>query len=227
MKRSELNQIIEDGIEFLEACNFHLPPFAFWSPEKWAQKGPRCDQIRTRALGWDVTDFGKGQFEKLGLLLFTLRNGEPKDPYKTKPYCEKIMILREGQRCPTHFHWQKVEDIINRAGGKLVIRLLDSDQNEQPRMSEPVKVSVDAVITEVPAGGVVSLEPGQSICLSRGLYHEFWAEGGAVLAGEVSSVNDDSADNRFLEPMPRFPEIEEDEPARHYLCGEYPPAKEG
>jgi len=60
--------------------------------------------------------------------------------------------------------------------------------------------------------------------LSQGVYHTFYAEDGKgkVLMGEVSQVNDDKTDNRFLEPIGRFPEIDEDEEALHYLCFEYP-----
>lgn len=57
-----------------------------------------------------------------------------------------------------------------------------------------------------------------------GLYHEFCAEGGTVLIGEVSAVNDDTTDNRFTEEVGRFPEIEGDQPPLYYLCNEYPPA---
>jgi len=53
------------------------------------------------------------------------------------------------------------------------------------------------------------------------LYHRFWADGGRVLAGEVSLVNDDQADNRFYEPNGRFPTIEEDEPPLYLLCSDY------
>ena len=45
-----------------------------------------------------------------------------------------------------------------------------------------------------------------------------------MLVGEVSSVNDDNADNRFLHTLPRFPSIDEDEPPLRLLCTEYPPA---
>jgi hypothetical protein len=43
------------------------------------------------------------------------------------------------------------------------------------------------------------------------------------LAGEVSSVNDDNIDNRFLEPVSRFPDIEEGAEPYSLLCSEYPP----
>jgi D-lyxose ketol-isomerase len=42
-----------------------------------------------------------------------------------------------------------------------------------------------------------------------------------VLAGEVSGVNDDLADNRFLEPSERYPGIEEDVPGRYLLVSEF------
>ena len=45
-----------------------------------------------------------------------------------------------------------------------------------------------------------------------------------MLVGEVSSCNDDVADNRFFEPIGRFPAVEEDEPPYRLLCTEYPPA---
>ena len=37
--------------------------------------------------------------------------------------------------------------------------------------------------------------------------------------------NDDENDNRFYEPIGRFPTIEEDEPAYRLLCNEYPKAE--
>jgi hypothetical protein len=223
MKRSRTNAAIREAIEFLEECRFRLPPFAFWTPADWRGKGHECDEIRDNMLGWDITDFGLGDYERAGVLLFTLRNGSPADP-AAKPYCEKIIITRPEQRCLMHFHWQKVEDIINRAGGDLVIELYGSRDDGEPDREGPLTVSLDGVERRLPAGGRVTLSPGESICLTQGLYHEFWAEGGTVLIGEVSAVNDDTADNRFAEEVGRFPEIEEDEPALHYLCNEYPPA---
>ncbi len=224
MKRSQVNAIVRDGIEFVRRCNFALPPFAFWTPDDWKAKGHECDEIRDSMLGWDVADFGRDDFDRYGILLFTIRNGDPRNPGAGKSYCEKIIISKEDQRCMLHFHWQKTEDIINRAGADLVIQLYDSDENGELDLGDPVTVSVDGVRTEVPAGGLVRLRAGQSISLVQGLYHEFWGDGGTVLVGEVSAVNDDTADNRFAEPVGRFPHVEEDEPPLHYLCNEYPPA---
>ncbi len=86
----------------------------------------------------------------------------------------------------------------------------------------PVTVSLDGVRKTVKAGGIVRLKPGESVFLPSRLYHKFWGENGKVLLGEVSKVNDDTRDNRFHEPIGRFPEIEEDEPARYLLFSEYP-----
>ena len=41
------------------------------------------------------------------------------------------------------------------------------------------------------------------------------------MIGEVSTVNDDTNDNRFLEPLGRYPSIDEDEKAAYLLCNEY------
>jgi D-lyxose ketol-isomerase len=38
----------------------------------------------------------------------------------------------------------------------------------------------------------------------------------------VSSVCDDWCDNCFVEDLIRFPQIDEDEARRYYLCHEYP-----
>ena len=228
MKRSEINSIIRNSIEFLKSQNFALPPFAFWSPEEWSLKGHEYDEIRDNALGWDITDYGFGDFSKVGLFLFTIRNGNQKRPeeYK-KPYAEKIMIVDDGQVTPYHYHWYKMEDIINRGGGTLVIKLYNSDkETDLLDKVNPVTVHSDGRTYEVPAGTEVRLAPGESVTLHQGQYHSFWAEGGKTLVGEVSQCNDDNADNRFLDNVGRFPEIEEDEPKEYLLCNEYPEAQD-
>ena len=223
MKRSEVNAIIRAADAFLKRLRFHLPPFAYWTPEDWRGKGPECREIVTHQLGWDITDFGSGRFEEVGLFLFTLRNGtlESLQSGRGKSYAEKIMIVRPGQVTPMHFHWSKTEDIINRGGGRLAIRLHAATSTEAIDRAREVEVSLDGVRCSVPAGGVVRLDPGASITLETGMYHEFWGEDGPVLVGEVSAVNDDSQDNRFAEPAGRFPEIDEDEAPLHLLVSDY------
>ena len=227
MKRSEINALMRGAAAFFEAHRFCLPPFAFWSPAQWETKGREYDEIRDNMLGWDITDFGSGDFRRIGLLLFTVRNGNLSDPRYTKPYAEKLMIVEEDQITPFHFHWSKTEDIINRGGGNLLVQVYNSAKEEALDTASPVTVLSDGRRCEVPAGSVVRLTPGESITLYPGMYHQFWGEAGAgrVLLGEVSKVNDDKADNRFLEKTGRFPDIEEDEAPLYLLCSEYPAAK--
>jgi D-lyxose ketol-isomerase len=226
MRRSEINNLIEEAKTLLHQSNITLPPFAYWSPEDWKSKGDECDEIRDCMLGWDVTDFGTGRFHETGLLVFTLRNGHPTlKKYRNKTYCEKILIVQPGQHCPLHFHWLKTEDLINRCGGNLVFKIYNAAKSENLAETD-VTVSLDGVETTFPAGARVTLRPGESMTVPSHLYHEFWVEEGdaPVIAGEVSKVNDDRSDNRFLMTGGRFPEIEEDCPPTHYLCTEYPAA---
>ena len=223
MKRSEINAIIRSADEFIRQHGFHLPSFAYWSPEEWRQKGPEVQEIVHNNLGWDITDFGKGNFEKDGLVLFTIRNGHP-DNWQTrqgKLYAEKILIVDVDQVTPFHFHWAKMEDIINRGGGRLALQLFNATPEETLDEQRPVTISIDGVERIFPAGGVVELEAGESITLVPFCYHKFWGAGSKVLVGEVSLVNDDIADNRFLEPQARFPSVEEDEPPLYLLVNDY------
>lgn len=224
MKRSEINKLMSDALTFMGEMKFLLPRFATWTPEDWRAKGSEVNEIVTSELGWDITDFGSGDFEKVGLVIFTIRNGsfaELKKP-QGKIYAEKMLIVQENQVTPTHFHHQKMEDIINRGGGDLVIQLWNATDNDG-RAETPVTVSIDGVRTMVSAGGTVTLKPGDSICLTQRLYHKFWAAAGRgpVLAGEVSRVNDDHVDNHFYDGVGRFPEIEEDVAPLHLLTMDY------
>ena len=220
MKRSEINQLIVSSIEFLNQMNFKLPPWAFWSPEDWKGKAANGSEIIDNMLGWDLTDFGSGDFHKRGLMLFTIRNGNLQKDKKN--YAEKIMIVEELQETPMHFHWSKMDDIINRGGGNLVIELYNSDEKEGFSYKQ-INIKIDGVRRTVTPGGTIVLTPGESICLEQGMYHRFYGEQGTgkVLVGEVSAVNDDATDNRFFENIGRFPEIIEDEKPIHLLASDY------
>ncbi|MDD3242353.1 MAG: D-lyxose/D-mannose family sugar isomerase [Eubacteriales bacterium] len=229
MKRSQINRAIREMEALLAAHRFELPPFCGWTPKQWQDKGHEYDEIRDNMLGWDVTDFGAGKFDEFGFSLITLRNGNQKRPGDyPKPYAEKLLMLKPGQYSPMHFHWNKMEDIINRGGADVLITLYNSDEDGGFACT-PVTVHSDGRTYQAPAGTKVRLRPGQSITITRGLYHDFSLEAGsgAVLLGEVSMCNDDENDNRFYEPLPgRFPTFEEDEPPYRLLCMEYPPAAE-
>jgi hypothetical protein len=223
MKRSEVNAIMREADSFIRQRGFHLPPFAYWSPADWTNKGEETREIADNQLGWDITDFGSGRFETCGLLLFTIRNGSlaELEARHGKLYCEKLMLVGINQVTPMHFHWNKVEDIINRGGGKLVVEVHGATA-EDGLADSPVTVSIDGTKHAVKAGHKFVLAPGESITLPPRLYHEFWGAEGRVLVGEVSLVNDDRADNHFRAAVGRFPQIEEDEPPVHLLVTDYP-----
>src|SRR5574342_144919 len=143
MKRSQINTLQREAAQFFAAHQFHLPPWAFWRPQDWAKNENRAQEIKTLRLGWDLTDFGAGDFYHVGLLLFTLRNG-PVNKSGAKDYAEKVMIVRAQQLTPLHFHWHKMEDIINRGGGNLVIEMWNATSNEE-LAATPVTVKVDSI----------------------------------------------------------------------------------
>ncbi len=220
MKRSEINSIIKSASSFFTQNRFMLPGWASWPPEAWKGSYDRCSEIIDNKLGWDITDFGSGNFAARGLVLFTIRNGNWLR--KDKLYCEKIMVAGEDQETPLHYHWNKTEDIINRGGGNLVLELY-LPENEGGLSDSPLNVSIDGVSVTVKAGEQLVLGPGSSICLKPGVYHRFYGQKGSgkVLIGEVSMVNDDEHDNSFYETIGRFPEIEEDEDPVHLLVNDY------
>jgi hypothetical protein len=212
--------MIRESETFFRQRQFLLPPWAHWNLGQWQHRPPGACEIFDNMMGWDITDFGSNDFAKQGLILFTIRNGSLKKP--DKPYAEKIMIVREQQITPYHFHWKKTEDIINRGGGNLVIQIYGS--GEQGGFSkEAVAIMIDGLERDVPPGGLVTLTPGESICLKTGIYHSFWGEAGKgdILVGEVSVVSNDVNDNRFYEKLLRFPDIEGDVPPFRLLTSDY------
>ena len=187
MKRSEINSVIREMEELIEKVGFALPPFCKWTPEEWETKGHEYDEIRDNMLGWDITDYGLGDFSKVGMGLITLRNGNQHDPKYKKTYAEKLLFLRDDMISPMHFHWVKSEDIINRGGGTLLLRVYNDDGNGGFADTD-VLVNSDGRSYYVPAGTEVRLEPGESITLWPHQYHEFHVVpgSGSVLIGEVS-----------------------------------------
>lgn len=223
MKRSEINAVMKDALSLFKEYKISLPQFVLWSADEWKTKGEETREIKENMLGWDITDFGSGDFYDTGLFLITLRNGNQKNKEKyPKPYAEKLMIVKEKQITPMHFHWSKMEDIINCGGGNLIIKLYNSTSDEQLADTD-VEISIDGVKHTFPAGYELCLKPGDSVTLTPGLYHRFWGEEGkgTVIVREVSMCNDDANDNRFYDKAGRFPEIEEDEAPLYLLCNEY------
>lgn len=229
MKRSEINTVLREMEAFIHKYRFALPPFSYFTPEEWLEKGHEYDEIRDNLLGWDITDYGQGNFDKVGCSLITIRTGNSSMREKyPKPYTEKLIYIRDGQYSPMHLHWFKMEDIINRGGGNILITLYNSTSDEELDKKGTVAVHRDGLLETVPAGTRVKLTPGESISIQPRLYHDFSVEAGTgpVLLGAVSQCNDGNTDNCFYVHMSRFPTIEEDVPPYRLLCNEYPPAPE-
>lgn len=228
MKRSEINAVIREFEDLLAEYRIFLPPFLGFTPEEWAEKGHDYDEVRNNALGWDITDYGKGDFARFGLALVILHNGPISHFKYVKNHTEKIMMIRENQISPNHFHWNKAEDMTNLGGGDVVFRLWNADQDER-LASTDVDVFQSGRRYKVSAGAEIILKPGDSLAVYPYCYHEFTVRAGTgpAILGEVSMRNDDNIDNRFLEPLDRFPTIKEDEPPYRLLCTEYPAVPPG
>lgn len=220
MKRSEVNDILLAGAEFFRSFGYVLPPFAHWSPDRLRAEDHAV--IAARGLGWDITDFGLGDFATTGLFLFTARNGRIADLETGggMVYAEKIMITRDGQVTPSHRHHAKTEDIINRGGGRLVLELWTSGSDGRIDRKAPVALRSDGLPLNLAPGAHLVLEPGQSVTLTPNIWHSFWGEGD-VLVGEVSTVNDDLNDNWFVDGVGRFARIDEDTRPVHLLVSDY------
>ena len=178
-------------------------------------------EIVDHNMGWDITDFGSGDFYKVGLLIFTFRNGNFNDRLKyPKMYAEKLLLVGKNQELPYHFHWSKMEDIINRGGGDLEMQVYNSRENGDFDDSD-VHLTMDGVKVAVPAGGTIVLKPGQSVTLLPGQYHCWKAVNEPVMLFEVSSTNDDNVDNRFHSAKGRFPSIEEDTLPEYLIFRDY------
>ncbi|MDO4549419.1 MAG: D-lyxose/D-mannose family sugar isomerase [Clostridia bacterium] len=223
MKRSEVNQAIRWAEALLSENRISLPATAAYPPEKWAQIKADAQTVFKTMLGWDITDFGTGDFSRIGAVLYTVRNGLMGDDDVGVPYCEKYIVMKDGQRLPKHYHLFKSEDIINRAGGVLEVMLWNTDENGE-QLEDDVTIYMDGIRRTFRAGEKIRIMPGNSISLTPRVAHIFGPEPGSgdLVVGEVSKVNDDNTDNYFLEKVGRFPTIEEDEPPCRLLCNEYP-----
>lgn len=226
MKRSKINEVLKDMEALIKEHRFKLPPFAGLTAKEWQKMGHEYDEVRDNRLGWDITDYGLDQFDQVGFSLITIRNGNQRMSGKyPKTYAEKLLMLYEGQTAPMHYHWNKMEDIINRGGNDIYITVYNGAEDKS-MLDTDVTVHLDGKAGVVPAGTKICLKPGESITITPYMYHDFVVPqtGGSVLLGEVSMCNDDEHDNCFYEPMGRFPEIEEDEKPYRLLCTEYPKA---
>ena len=161
---------------------------------------------------WDVTDFGLAEFDRKGLVLLNLAE-EPE-------YCEKLMYARKDQLTLAHTHRLKKEDIICRAG-ELHLKLWKGHPEKSPEGDFQLQVNGEKRLFR--SGDTLSLQAGERVTLTPGIFHAFWPASEECVIGEVSNANDDVNDNIFAdENIGRFPDIEEDEPIVVKLVSDKP-----
>ena len=223
MKRSRINDIIAQSDDRMRSFGFVMPPFAYWSPDEFKARKDDAKNVIDARCGWDITAYGAGKYDEMGLFLFTLRNGRLADLQRGGGMCyaEKLLISKQDQLSPMHTHVLKAEDIINRGGATLVVELFGSDAEGNFDETRGGTVYCDGIKRDFTAGEKLHLAPGESVTLMPGDWHAFWGDGGDVLIGEVSTVNDDETDNIFREPIGRFANIEEDVDPKHLLVSDY------
>ncbi|MEG1584611.1 MAG: D-lyxose/D-mannose family sugar isomerase [Anaerovorax sp.] len=223
MKRSEINAILIQTKQALSDSKISLPNFAYWNLADWKSCKSDLKTIKKVMQGWDITDYGTENFDEIGSVLFTIRNGLLDEPGVGTPYAEKMLFVKDGQRLPLHYHATKTEDIINRGGGDMFMILYKADKDLAVDTKSDVMIYCDGIPKTVKAGEKFLITRGNSITLTPYTFHTFGAEKGTgdLVAWEVSSVNDDNTDNYWAEDVSRFAGIEEDEEPLHLLCNEY------
>jgi D-lyxose ketol-isomerase len=232
MKRSEINRAIRAAETLMTDLRTALPPFCLFTPEDWRVKGREYDEIRRNLLGWDVTDFGSGDFARTGLVSVSLRGGAAGNRKQDgRLYTEKLLCLLAGQSTPPHYHRAKTEDLVNRGGGVLRLRVCNLGADGAEDGSSNVLVHMDGRSCLVRAGSEVVLRPGMGLSIRPCVVHTLSADpyGGPVLIGEISQFNDDRCDNFYIPPLNGGGDSapEEDEPPYRLLCREYPAAPQG
>ncbi|MEP7062514.1 MAG: D-lyxose/D-mannose family sugar isomerase [Betaproteobacteria bacterium] len=224
MKRSQINAAIELAHKTLAQHGIRLPEYAYWPAQRWRDAGAEMSRVTRNALGWAMTDFGQGDFDRIGITMFDVRNGTREHPDEGTPYGEKIFVLKPGQRLPYHFHYAKTEDIISYNGGTLMIQLFNSRADEAMDEESPGVVHCDGVARDFKAGDVLEIPHGASLTITPRLYHRFWAkdDGDVLVGGEISTISVPKSDNHFGGDARRFVAIEEDVAPTYLLNIDYP-----
>ena len=226
MKRSEINQLITEGVVLFRKMGISLPPQAHWNLETWYEHRNLAEEMRRRSIGWDLTDFGSGDFSKIGMFNYTVSNGfidlttsKPAD----QPYSNKVKIVKEGQAYPRHHHRSKIEDNVVLAGTQFDIELHNVGPNDEVDMQNEVRIMRNNIWESYPPGATITLVPGERVRFEPRHYHRLFVQQGMVAVEEVSSVSDDT-DTCWLpeDRVTRYPEIEEDQKPKYLLCSDLP-----
>ena len=96
MKGSEVNAALRELEAMCEKHRCYLLLFCHFTLEQWRDIGHEYDEVRDCMLGWDITEYGLGNFDKLGFSLITIHNGNRAmaDKYP-KVYAEKLLYTQQ------------------------------------------------------------------------------------------------------------------------------------
>jgi len=234
MKRSEIDSAIERAIKNAKNFGVALPAWVEWPSQQFEAN---ADGIRHQKLGWKVVDFGVGDFEHCGLVILALCSsllddaGEPLAKpvrvgdydYPVTSFSRKYLFVQAGQTEPHHFHRQKARKEVSVIAGAPVRFELAWAENDTTLSSLDVNVAVDGIWHSLPAGGTVTISPGETITLPGNLSHIISvAEGGPdTIMMETSTANNDRSDNIFPFMTPTSKPVIEDAKARYQLLDEH------
>ncbi len=206
--------MIKDAELLFELNGFRLPPFAYLMPSEWLTKSASYSELRHNGLGWMCTDFGA---DHGAVIRFILRRGDPEAEKYRKPYSEEIFMCRKGTSVPPHCHLSRMQDIVNRGGGVLTVRILGTRKG-----MENVTLRKDGFTFTVHQYGLVKLCEGESLTIPAGCIHEICADGDDVAVSEISTFMCITSDDYFTVRKPaRSLKLEEDEPPYRLLISDY------
>ncbi len=224
MKRSQINNLIDRALNSFTATTFICRHGRSGTPtngKPWVKKQTKLES--TVWDGWSAILAAMISTKKDFCYLSCAMGFCKTTVLKQRSSTLKMFVVQPEQVTPWHFHWMKTEDLINRGGGRLEVELAWAADDEKSFDEREVRVQVDGITKIIPSGGKLILEPGESVTLPPKLCHQFCGHKGdkTVLAGEISSLNDDTKDNCFMgKTVDRTPIIEDEAP-RYSLTGEY------
>jgi len=211
MKRSDVNRAIRETLAFIVASGYQavLPVKATFNLADWynlhfhdTANHDEMGHIVQANLGWDVTNFGFGDFNNWGRVLYTLEN-RSKDYYPDQTFSLKLLNSRPGQKAPMHYHEFKRE-VIKVLVGQVIMDLCKitgegRGEGQLDRYSDNwIRRNDERVM--IPADTEVVLNPQETLYLQREHGHSFW--GGddpemGTLSLEKATVNDDVGRQSF------------------------------
>jgi D-lyxose ketol-isomerase len=121
----------------------------------------------------EVTDFGLGRLDELGLQLVVYVN--------TERVCAKELVLFPGQICPEHRH---------------------PPVDGSPGKEETFRCRTGSVVLWVDGHGEMTLRPGEQFTIPPNTLHWFRAAGAGAIVSEFSTRSRDESDV-FTDPLIR------------------------